>query len=52
VVNLGGTYYLAQTSGGGEVPESGVPTGSVSYQAVTQVRLPPFTAAVLFNAQP
>jgi hypothetical protein len=52
VVNLGGTYYLARTNGGGEVPESGVPTGSVSYQAVTQVTLPPFTAAVLLNARP
>ena len=52
VVNLGGTYYLAQTSGGGEVPESGVPEGSVSYQAVTQVMLPSFTAAVLLNAHP
>jgi hypothetical protein len=51
-VRLGGTYYLAETSGGGEVPESGVPRGTVSYRAVTQVTLGPFSAAVLFNARP
>jgi hypothetical protein len=51
-VNLGGTYYLAQTSGGGFVPENGIPTGSVSYQAVNQVTLPPYSAAVLLNQAP
>lgn len=51
-VDLGGTYYLAQTSGGGEVPASGVPTGSVSYQPVSSVTLPPYSAAVLLTSRP
>jgi len=51
-VRLGATYYQALTQGGGEVPESGIPEGSVSYQAVTQVTLPPYTAVVLFNQRP
>ncbi|HPH97955.1 MAG TPA: putative glycoside hydrolase [Anaerolineaceae bacterium] len=51
-INLGGTYYLAQTSGGGEVPESGIPTGVITYQAVTSLNLPPYSAAVLFNTHP
>jgi hypothetical protein len=51
-VNLDRTYYLAQTNGGGFVPENGIPTGSVSYQAVSQVTLPPYSAAVLLNQAP
>jgi hypothetical protein len=51
-VNLGGTYYRAVTSGGGTVPASGVPTGMLSYQVVTSVTLPPYTAIVLFNTHP
>jgi len=51
-VNLGGTYYLAQTSGGGTVSPSGIPTGEVTYQATTQVTLPPYSAAVLLNEMP
>jgi hypothetical protein len=51
-VNLDRTYYLAQTSGGGFVPENGIPTGSVSYLAVSQVTLPPYSAAVLLNQAP
>lgn len=51
-VNLGGSYYRAVTSGGGAVPTSGVPTGTLTYQAVTSVTLPPTTAVVLFNAHP
>lgn len=51
-ITLGGTYYLAQTSGGGEVPVNGIPTGSITYQAVTSLNLPPYSAAVLFNAHP
>lgn len=51
-INLGGTYYLTQTRGGGPVPVSGVPTGEVTYQAVTRVSLPPYSAAVLFNKMP
>ena len=46
------TYYLAVPSGGGEVPVSGQPTGSLTYQAVTSVTLPPFSAAVLLNSRP
>lgn len=51
-VNLGGTYYLAQTSGGGPVSPSGNPTGEVSYRAVTSVTLPPYSAAILLNEMP
>ena len=51
-VNLGGTYYLAQTSGGGEVPPDGTRPGSVSYSPVVSVILPPYSAAVLLNAAP
>ncbi len=51
-VRLGATYYQAMPQGGGEVPESGISDASVSYQAVTQVTLPPYTAVVLFNQQP
>ena len=51
-VDLGSTYYLAETSGGGEVPETGIPPGSVSYRAVTQVTLGPYSAAVLFTQRP
>jgi hypothetical protein len=51
-VNLGGTYYLAQTSGGGTVPASGIPTGAVTYRATTQITLPPYSAAVLLNEMP
>jgi hypothetical protein len=51
-VNLGGTYYLTQTSGGGPVSSSGTSTGEVSYQAATSITLPPYSAAVLFNEMP
>ena len=51
-VNLGGTYYLPRTSGGGTVPTSGMPTGAVTYQATTRVTLPPYSAAVLLNEMP
>ncbi|MBI3959746.1 MAG: hypothetical protein HY328_13130 [Chloroflexi bacterium] len=51
-VDLGGVFYLAQPSGGGAVPENGIPTGTVTYQAVTQVVLPPYTAVVLLNQEP
>ena len=43
-VNLGGTYYLAKVSGGGIVPSSGTPTGKVTYEAVTSVHLPAYSA--------
>jgi len=51
-VNLGGTYYLAKTSGGGILPASGAPTGTVTYEGVTHVTLPPYSTAVLLNAVP
>jgi hypothetical protein len=51
-VNLGGVYYLAVTSGGGEVPADGTRPGSVSYSPVASVTLPPYSAAVLLNAMP
>ena len=51
-IDLGGTYYLAVPSGGGVVPESGVPTGSLDYQAVTEVTLNASSAAVLLNSHP
>ena len=51
-INLGGTFYLAKVSGGGLVTSSGTPTGKVTYEAVTRVTLPPYSAAVLFNAVP
>lgn len=51
-VNLGGTYYLAETSGGGVVPDTGIPTGTVTYHAVTSVTLGPYSAAVLLTAPP
>jgi hypothetical protein len=43
---------VAETSGGGMLPESGVPSGAVRYRAVTRVTLTPFSAAVLLNALP
>ena len=51
-LSLAGTHYLAETSGGGAVPESGAPSGSVSYRAVDEITLPPFSAAVLFYERP
>ena len=40
-IPLGGTFYLAQPTGGGAVPTNGIPTGTLTYAAVTQVTLPP-----------
>jgi hypothetical protein len=51
-IDLRGTYYLAETEGDGYLPESGVPTGTVNYRAVTRVTLGPYSAAVLFTAMP
>ena len=48
-INLGGSYRRAVTSGGGTLPANGVPTGSLSYQTVTSVTLPPYSAAVLLD---
>lgn len=51
-VNLGETFYLVQTSGGGIVSDSGLPTGRITYQAVESVSLLPYSAAVLLNTIP
>lgn len=49
VVNLGGTFRLVQPNGGGPVGTDGVPTGALTYQSVTSVSLPPYSAAVLLE---
>jgi hypothetical protein len=51
-IDLDGTYYLAQTSGGGNITPEGTPTGTLIYRPVTQVELPPYSAAVLLSKQP
>jgi PKD repeat protein len=51
-IQLNTTRYLATGNGGGNLPENAVPTGTLTYQAVTQVILPPFTAAILLNSNP
>ncbi|HHW86218.1 MAG TPA: hypothetical protein GX400_08410 [Chloroflexi bacterium] len=51
-VNLGGVFRLAQPRGGGPVGEDGAPTGSLTYQTVTSVSLPPNSAAVLLQMPP
>jgi len=51
-ITLGRTYYLAKTSGGGNVSSSETLSGTVTYQAVTSVTLPPFSAVVLFSSLP
>jgi len=48
-VSLSGTYNRVTPVGGGEVPESGIAPGSLVYTAVSEVTLPPKTAAVLLN---
>lgn len=47
----GGTYYLAQPSGGGSVPENGIPPSEwrVEYTPVSEVTLQPGHAAILVN---
>lgn len=51
-VSLGDTFFQAITTGGGIVPDNGVPTGTISYKPVDNVSLPPFSATVLFYQQP
>lgn len=51
-LNLDHEYYLAVPQGGGEVSEDGTVEVSISYKAVNQVVLPPFSAAVLFVEEP
>ena len=52
VVNLGGMFRLVQPDGGGPVGADGVPTGSLTFQSVTSVSLPPYSAAVLLQMPP
>jgi hypothetical protein len=51
-VSLGDTFFQTITTGGGIVPDNGIPTGTISYKPVDNVSLPPFSAAVLFYQQP
>ena len=51
-INLGGTYYRANPSGGGLVPEDGTAPGSISYAAVTSINLGANQAAIVLNALP
>ncbi len=48
-VDLGGTFYLAQPTGGGFVPESGIPPSEwrVDYTAISEVTLQGGRAAIL-----
>jgi hypothetical protein len=45
-------FRLAQPNGGGPVGADGVPTGSLTFQSVTTVSLPPYSAAVLLQMPP
>ena len=51
-VDLGRSAYVVEGHGGGWLPELGEPTGTLSFQLVDQVILPPFTAAVLVYDAP
>jgi hypothetical protein len=46
-VELGGEFRRVLPSGGGVVPEDGVPTGVLNYETVSSVSLPANSAAVL-----
>ncbi len=51
-VPLGGTFWLAEFAGGGAVPWSGVTDAQVTWRAVTQVVLGPYSAAVMRPSPP
>lgn len=51
-VDLGGSFALVHASGGGPLPPSGVPDAVLTYETVTSVTLPPYTAAVVLDAAP
>ncbi|MEW6059803.1 MAG: putative glycoside hydrolase [Actinomycetota bacterium] len=51
-VDLGGTFQLVRTSGGGALPPSGVPGGTVTFETVTEATLPPYSAAVVLTGMP
>ncbi len=46
-VPLGGAYYLAKPSGGGSISGDGIPQGSLRYEPVTTVTLPPYSGAIV-----
>jgi hypothetical protein len=50
-IDLGGTYDLVSSSGGGPVPQSGSQPGSLSTSVVTRVAIPPHSARVLLYNQ-
>jgi hypothetical protein len=51
-IDLGGTYYRANPSGGGIVPADGTSPGLFSYTAVTSINLGANQAAVMVNVMP
>ncbi|MFN8597857.1 MAG: putative glycoside hydrolase [Anaerolineae bacterium] len=51
-INLGGTYYQANPSGGGIVPADGLAPGTINYAAVTSINLGAHQAAVVLNVRP
>jgi len=51
-VDLGGSFHLVHTSGGGALPPSGVPGGTLTFETVTSVTLPPYSAAVVLTQAP
>jgi len=51
-VDLGALFMRVTASGGGPVPENGIPTGALTHQAVSSVSLPPASAAVLLPMLP
>ena len=51
-INLGGTYYRANPSGGGIVQADGTPPGSINHAAVTSINLGAHQAAIVLNAIP
>ncbi len=51
-INLGGTYYRANPSGGGPVPDDGTAPGTISYAAVMLIDLGAHQAVVVLNAIP
>ncbi len=51
-IDLGGTYYRVNPSGGGLVPEDGSAPGALSYSAVASINLGPHQAAIVLNAVP
>jgi hypothetical protein len=48
-VEFDGTYRLVRTSGGGPLPDSGVPDAAVAFETVTSVTLEPYSAAVVLT---